>query len=122
MNQVVYKYPMELGSGDTFGMFKGIISMPKSAQILKIAGQGDEICAWAVKPTPSEGDEEVVDEMTDVSFTVIYTGTEFDPEKHTMSFVDTVFVGDLVYHVFKDLTEQELMALHQYQAQQQLGK
>ena len=74
------------------------LSLPKDAEILKVAGQGDEIFLWArLDSTKSKQVR---------TFRAFATGQQIDDDLN-LKFIDTAFVGvddTLVFHVFEDLS------------------
>lgn len=94
----VYKYPIEVKSHFP-------LSLPDGARILKVDFQGDQLCLWAL------GDTNVkpVTRMIRVFGTGHPIGTE-NPNvtMNKLVFIDTVFHGPFVWHVFVDAIEWKL--------------
>jgi hypothetical protein len=90
----VYKYPLTpTADRDQHGNMVVDVPMPKAHSILRADRQGDTICVWAgVKP-----DDEIVTQR----FTVVPTGSRYD--QWSLMYVDTVFMGALVFHVFRTI-------------------
>lgn len=84
-NRVVYKYELTPN---------GSIQMPKNAQIIKIASQGDGIFVWAIVDPQNA--------LETRSFLTIPTGIPFDQETVGW-FRETVIFGDMVFHVFEKI-------------------
>ena len=85
----VYRYTLDHPSGST------TIAMPEGAEVLKVARRQCGICIWAlVDPNP-----EAV--LTLRTFNVY--GTGWDIPTNPREYLDTVFDGDLVWHIFEVL-------------------
>jgi len=72
------------------GYFSEII-MPEDATVLTVGAQGDDICLW-VLVLPSSP-------LISRAFVVIGTGEEIPPGFN--DFIGTVFIDDLVFHIFE---------------------
>ena len=72
------------------------IEMPKGAEIIKVGNQFDLITIWAIVDT--EAEKELVE------INVFGRGHEmYTNEKTERQYLDSVFIGPLVWHVFKRL-------------------
>ena len=71
----------------------GTIHIPWDYQILKVAGQRENICLWAVVETDAAS--------SPMSFAIVPTGVE-PPTPQKGHYLDTVFLnnGALVFHVY----------------------
>lgn len=68
--------------------------LPQGAEILSAGAQGDDLCVWA-KVDPDKP-------LTNFFFEVFGTGHEMKPPKGgERKFLQTVFMGSLVWHVFQ---------------------
>ena len=72
----------------------GKIEMPLGAEILSTAFQGEELQIWAVVDMEEERKE-------DRYFHVFGTGHDINIAPESMVFVGTVFLNNLVFHVFE---------------------
>ena len=63
--------------------------MPVNAKIIKIAPQRHEVCIWAEIDT-----DDLIEER---QYMIVPTGQE---PPVTIPYFDTVFIGDLVFHVY----------------------
>lgn len=69
--------------------------LPVGALVLKVALQNDNLCLWALVDPEVKGHVER-------EFQVYPTGYEIEePYKH--SYLETIFRGDMVFHVFEVL-------------------
>lgn len=87
--KTIYKYHLQLDS-------KIAVQMPEDAHILKIAFQGDpyngDLFLWALIDT--------VKPMKDYHLTMYGTGHPFSVNNSV--YLDTVFQGSFVWHIFLD--------------------
>lgn len=83
----VYKFKIPVGGGT--------LPLPYESNILKVGVQGEDICMWAeVDPSIEKIEARV--------FFVTGTGHEIPEfEGCVRQFIDTVFMGDLVWHVYE---------------------
>lgn len=89
---VIYKYPLIPGAArDEHGNAVIDVEMPRAHTILKADRQGDSICVWA---GVRDGDPLVTQR-----FVVVPTGSQYN--QWALMHIDTVFMGALVFHVFK---------------------
>lgn len=88
----VYKYPLEpTAERDPHGNMIVDVQMPKAHTILRAANQDGTICVWAgVRPE---------NELMTQRFVVVPTGSRYD--QWGLMYVDTVFIGAMVFHVFR---------------------
>ncbi len=86
---VVYKYEI-VGN-------RHVMNLPTSARVLKVAAQGESIQLWAlVNPADKSTARR--------AFAVFGTGQEItEYQREVMTYIDTVFVGSLVWHVFEEV-------------------
>ncbi len=83
MLRQIYKYDL-----------KRSVDLPVEGRVLKIGVQRGEIMLWWDFPVLS------VPETETVEFMVVGTGTLYEVPKSAV-FIDTVFSGSLVWHVFQ---------------------
>jgi len=88
MTQIVYKY--------TLSPFT-IIELPQFAEVLSAKAQGEDIVLY-VQLDPNEP-------KIKREFYAVPTGTYFDAT-HTY-FIDTVMLGELVFHIFEFIPEED---------------
>lgn len=81
--KVIYKYNL-----------KPTVLLPKDALILKVAMQNDGLYIWAIID-PNEKTH------IEREFQVVATGDPFDYNRLKYTFIDTVFDGPLVWHIFE---------------------
>lgn len=82
----IYKYPLAI-------VQKNELRLPEGARITKIAMQGDQLCLWAL------GD---IKRLTEKWIICVYgTGYPIDVS-FSVPFIETVFDGSLVWHVFAE--------------------
>lgn len=86
MGQSIYKYKLQVETMQD-------IELPKGAKILSSAVKGDDIFIWVRVDTTQEDKEYH-------SIMVYGTGHDVDPSAD-LRFIDTVFMRDLVFHVFE---------------------
>lgn len=79
----VYKYPVET---------KHPMYLPEGAEILKVAYQGEQLTLWAKVDTSN------ID--MPISLKIVPTGGHI-PSREKLDYIDTVFQGPFVWHVFK---------------------
>lgn len=84
----IFKYPLRVTDSQ-------YVSMPEGATILSAKVQGSEIVLWAIV------DKDNLPE--DRTIAIVGTGEEF-PQLEFMPHIDTVQLGDYVWHIF-DATE-----------------
>lgn len=84
MNRTIWKFPIEL----TFEM--QLIELPKPARILSAGVQGNDIVIWAVVDPEAEPQNRLVQ--------VVPTGGRVPADA---TFLNTVFMGAFVFHVFE---------------------
>jgi hypothetical protein len=83
MSVVVYKYPLELDDSQ-------LIGMPKYADILKVGYQGKSLHVWALVDL----------KMETVARKFVISGTGHELPASRLIYVDTVFDGNYVWHIF----------------------
>lgn len=88
---LIHKYPIFPNRICSLGKYA--IIMPKNARILKVATQGDSICFWTLFDRRTE-------ERETRYFYVIGTN-QIIPDGAL--YLDTVFDGDYVWHIFEDI-------------------
>ena len=88
----IYKYSIRQGTSK--------ILLPKNADILCVKIQNDRPTLWALVDVDTEEREERV-------IRVLATGFDSVENPGTLKFIDTVLLagGQLVYHVFEQLTK-----------------
>lgn len=84
----IYKFKIE--APDLSGISR--VTMPINARVISAGVQGDDIMVWAMV-NPKEADK------NERRFQVVGTGRPL--AKRMMQFIDTVFMGSLVFHVFE---------------------
>lgn len=85
--KAVYKYPL----GRLLVNYTSV-ELPLNAKILKVAEQEDKICLWC------EVDLETA-ALERRRFTILGTGDQFNDI--SLKYLDTVFVGQFVWHVYE---------------------
>ena len=86
MQKRIYKYMLESKSAD-----KAFTRVPIGSKLLKVAGVGDQVYAWYEVST--EFGLQIVDHV----FEIVPTG---GTPPVVDSYLDTVFVEDLVFHLY----------------------
>ncbi len=86
--KVIYKFPLDITDSQK-------VMLPSDFEILKIGFQGLTLMLWALVDPQCR--------VTWRTITIVGTGHEFDPGHK--SYIDTVFMGDFVWHVFVDIPE-----------------
>jgi len=84
----IWKFILDRPS-NFFGEFT--VKMPTGSKPLSAGLQGDTLCIWAEVNTDAE--------MIDKQFIIIGTGKELTGEEG--SFIDTIFQGPFVWHVYQ---------------------
>ena len=82
----IHKYVLKVTDHQT-------VKMPPLSHVLKVARHQGEMFAWAVV---NEG----VEATEDVDFWIVGTGHRMPGMKADALYIDTVFDGSLVWHVF----------------------
>ena len=85
--KTIWKFPIPIHDVVT-------LRMPKGAEVLRVAAQGDQPCMWALVDTEAPKENR--------HFRFAGTGHPID-EKGRMKFIDTFFMRDgaLVFHIFE---------------------
>ena len=85
----IHKYILQITENQTIPMR----CIPQMGHILKIAWQGNSLCLWARVNTN-------IPERP-VAFRIVGTGIEVNDETvHEFRFVETIFQGPYVWHIF----------------------
>lgn len=71
----------------------GKVELPKYSTILKVAFQRSQLCVWALVDTS-------IAELETYTFKVYGTGWDAVDLTPQDIFIDTIFEGDFVWHVF----------------------
>jgi hypothetical protein len=80
---------------------EGICEMPDAHQLLKVAAQGDRVFCWAaVEDTRNVRRKRFIVVPTGCGIGHV-DGSDLDPATLKAFYIDTVFVGPLVFHVFR---------------------
>lgn len=87
---LIHKYPVR--HDRICPISKAAIVMPKNARILKVAMHSDFICFWSLF--------ERFTEETEVRYFYVIGTNQIIPEG--ASYLDTVFDGDYVWHIFEE--------------------
>ena len=82
--KTIYKYPL-LDWSQT-------IQLPKDAQVLTAAKQGDNVFVWALVDTTNEPEPR--------TFTIIGTGNEI-VQNGNLHHINTIFDNGFVWHIFE---------------------
>jgi len=82
----IYKYALNVEN-------KQILKLPLGSKILSTAFQEDTLCIWALV----DKDEDFLE-----SYKIYIYGTGHDIGNIYVSFIGTVFTGNLVFHVFSE--------------------
>ena len=90
--KTIYKYELQVETND--------VEMPKGAEIIHVAAQGERIFLWAMVDT-----DFLVDEMQWETRPIVVLGTGMDAtgvdaEDH----IGTIHAGGFVWHVFNAVT------------------
>lgn len=80
----IFKYPLEVMGFQT-------VEMPANHKILHVGDQHGQLMMWT-----AVGDSELID----VEIVIVGTGHFYNPEGKT--FISTVVMGQLVWHIFKE--------------------
>jgi hypothetical protein len=84
--KTIYKYEIPLSGGK--------VNMPIGAEIIKAGFQGESLCLWAYCESENEDYER--------GFLIYGTGWDMSiVNEHSRKFIDTVFQGALVWHVYE---------------------
>lgn len=84
--KTVYKYPLAVTD-------RQWVPMPRGAQVLKVAMQGDVLTAWALVDTAAE--------PAPREFLVFGTGNPCEiPTHRPYAYIDSVFDSPFVWHVW----------------------
>jgi len=92
MSKRIHKYILETTDSQ-------VLSLPKGAGILKAAEQRDGICIWV--------EVDLKAELEDVEFRIFGTGHEVDIGAKYGQYIDTVFLGQYVWHVYVVFTTKQ---------------
>jgi len=85
--RAIWKYPLEITDHQ-------VLALPQPAQVLSVQFQGGQLCLWAlVSP-----DHEITPENGTVVH-IVGTGHPVEDEAR-LTFIDTVQMGPLVWHIF----------------------
>lgn len=87
---IVWKYSIHMNRGRAIS--KATIMLPKNGRILKVGMQGDRVCFWVMFNHPER-------EVEARCFYVIGTN-QIVPDG--LNYLDTVFDGDYVWHIFEE--------------------
>lgn len=82
----IWKFPLEL-------MSKQVVPMPVGAKIIKAAVQHERVTLWAIVDPK--------DEVLGRGIVIVPTGGDFDDAG--LTFIETVFAGPYVWHVFEQV-------------------
>lgn len=75
-----------------------VVNMPKSAEIIHVHGQNEQVCLWAIVDPEAEKEER--------RFAIVGTGhLMFDPAIHKYIGTAHVLLGHLVWHIFELVPE-----------------
>jgi len=94
MSKVVWKYQFGMRSD------RSVFSMPRGAIIRRAAMQGGKITLWAeVAPDPVDGPHTEYEQRY---FIIIPTGIHWYSD---LTYIDTVFDGEYVWHIYESKGE-----------------
>jgi hypothetical protein len=85
---MIWKYELQITDEQT-------ILMPGQAKILSAANQNGKLCIWAMVDTEQP--------IAPKYFSVIGTGHPLSEDFPLRKFIDTVIIGQFVWHVFEVL-------------------
>lgn len=88
---IIFKYEIPLETSFT-------LNLPVDCKILSFQVQRNVPCLWALVDPEKE--------PTTRHFKIIGTGHDFDYDRYKMTYIGTIQMadGDLVWHLFEDLT------------------
>ncbi len=89
MTSVIWKFPLHHNGS------AGVSELPRFADILKVAKIESETWIWARFNAKHSG------ELMPMKFRIFATGQHF--ETTGLKFIDTIFEGPFVWHIFKEM-------------------